>query len=356
MRFRLRALLILAGLWAARAALAQAGPPNQPDSTVDPRARSQIIQGIVTALNRSYIYPETAAKMGQHLEAQENAGAYANLSSAKAFAEKLTDDLQSVSHDKHLHVMYSFDPLPDFNAAQPSAADRDRMRKHAAEMNFGFERVERLSGNVGYLDLRGFMPLEVAKDTAVAAMEFLGHTDALIIDLRKNGGGGPDMVAFLCSYFFGSSRVHLNDLYWRERNKTDEFWTTPDVPGPKYLDKPVYLLTSSHTFSAAEEFTYDLQNQKRVIIVGETTGGGAHPGGPERLNDHFAVWIPRGRAINPVTKTDWEGVGIKPDIPTSAAEALKSAHVAALEAILTHTQDAHRKAELTNAIAEVKKQ
>ncbi len=336
-------------------AKAQLGPKDQPDGPVDQAARAQIVAGIAAALNRSYIYPETASKMGDRLLAQEKAGAYAQITSAKTFAQSLTSDLQSVSHDKHLHVMYSFEPLPDLNGHEPSAADRDRMRKQMAEINFGFERAERLSGNVGYLDLRGFVPLELGRETAIAAMHFLSNTDALLVDLRKNGGGSPDMVAFLCSYFFGDSRVHLNDLYWRERNKTDTWWTDPNVPGPKYLDKPVYLLTSHVTFSAAEEFVYDLQNQKRVTIVGEVTGGGAHPGGPVPLNAHFAVWVPEGRAINPVTKTDWEGVGVKPDVATDAAEALKTAHIAALQGILAHTQDPRRKAALSAAVAEIGK-
>jgi retinol-binding protein 3 len=335
--------------------LAQMIGEKQPDRLIDKAGGDQLIERIEAGLSKSYIYPAKAAEMGKYLENRRKSGVYEKITSSKEFAETLTNDLQSVSHDKHLRVFYSFDPLPEMHAGEPPAAERERMRQEMAQTNFGFERVEILDGNVGYLDLRGFVPLELAKEKAVAAMRLLSDTDALIIDLRRNGGGAPDMVAFVCSYFFGNQRVHLNDLYWRERNKTDEWWTTPDVPGPKYLDKPVYLLTSRRTFSAAEEFTYDLQNQKRVTIVGEPTGGGAHPGGPERLSEHFAVWIPRGRAINPVTKTDWEGTGVIPDVRTDQASALKTAHIAAVEEILAKTVDKQRQAALRDILAEIKK-
>ncbi|MBV9500753.1 MAG: S41 family peptidase [Acidobacteriaceae bacterium] len=325
---------------------------NQPDRPIGKTVRDQVIQDIVTDLDQSYIYPEVASAMGKHLLSRKAAGAYDAITSSREFAKVLTDDLQSISHDKHLRVFYSYDPLPPMTGG-PSAIDLQHMREEMARTNFGFERVEVLPGNVGYLDLRGFVPLELGKDKAVASMRFLSDTDALIIDLRKNGGGSPDMVAFLCSYFFGDRKVHLNDLYWRERNHTDEWWTTPDVPGPKYGNKPVYLLTSPFTFSAAEEFAYDLQNQKRVTIVGETTGGGAHPGGPARLNEHFGLGIPRGRAINPITKTDWEGVGAKPEIAVDSASALKTAQVAAVKQILSHTTDAHHREELKDVIAEI---
>lgn len=334
---------------------AQMNGEREPDRPIDKAGRDQLVERINADLNRSYIYPAKAAEMGKYLENRHKSGAYEKITSSKEFAETLTNDLQSVSHDRHLRVFYNFDPLPEMHGGEPPVAERERMRREMAQTNFGFERVEILDGNVGYLDLRGFVPLELAKEKAIAAMRLLSDTDALIIDLRKNGGGAPDMVAFVCSYFFGNQRVHLNDLYWRERNNTDEWWTTPDVPGPKYLDKPVYLLTSRRTFSAAEEFTYDLQNQKRVTIVGETTGGGAHPGGPERLNEHFVVWIPRGRAINPVTKTDWEGTGVIPDVKTDQASALKTAHMAAVEKILAKTTHKERQAALRDILAEIKK-
>jgi hypothetical protein len=253
-----------------------------------------------------------------------------NVTSARTLTETLTKHLQEVSHDKHLRVVYSHDPLP--RKRTPSAEERQRMRVMQGKNNFGFEKVERLEGNVGYLELHGFMDAEAAGDTAAAAMNFLAHTDALIIDLRQNGGGSPGMVALLCSYLFANERKHLNDLVWRgpEGERVEQWWTVPHVAGRHYANEDVYLLTSKRTFSAAEEFTYNLQALKRATVVGETTGGGAHPGGPRPINDHFVIWVPSGRAVNPITKTNWEGTGVKPDVLVPAELALKTAHLAAL--------------------------
>jgi retinol-binding protein 3 len=164
------------------------------------------------------------------------------------------------------------------------------------------------------------------------ASNFLANSDALILDLRKNGGGAPSMVALVCSYLFPAEPVvHLNDLYMRPENSTHQWWTLPYVPGKRFVRKPVYVLTSKRTFSAAEECTYNLQKLDRAIIVGETTGGGAHPGGPQPIVDKFVIWVPMGRAINPVSKTNWEGTGVKPDIEVPAELALKTAQIEALK-------------------------
>jgi C-terminal processing protease CtpA/Prc len=208
------------------------------------------------------------------------------------------------------------------------------MRQGSRKLNGGYRRVERLPGNVGYLQVDGFMHPDVAADPAAAAMNFLANTDALIIDLRRNGGGGPQSVALLCSYLFDEKPVHLNDLYWRKGDRTEEFWTLKELAGKRYLGRDVYLLTSHRTFSAAEEFAYDLQSLKRVTIVGETTGGGAHPGGGVPIGEHFMVFIPSGRAINPITKTNWEGTGVKPDVEATADKALETAHQLAVKKLL----------------------
>ena len=281
-------------------------------------------------LKEAYVFPDVAQKMEQAVQDRMARKEYDEITSAGRLAQLLTDHLQQVSHDKHLRVSYG--GPAGMPRGRPGPADREKMREFAAARNFGFEKVERLEGNIGYLDLRGFMPAEIAGETCAAAMTFLANCDALILDLRKNGGGSPAMVALVCSYLFPAEPVvHLNDLYMRPENSTHQWWTLPFVPGKRFLKKPVYVLTSQRTFSAAEECTYNLQQLHRATIVGETTGGGAHPGGPQPIVDKFVIWVPTGRAINPVSKANWEGTGVKPDIETPAELALKTAQRDALE-------------------------
>ncbi len=234
---------------------------------------------------------------------------YDGISSAKEFARILTAHLQDVGHDKHLVVLYSHEILPAVST--PSSEEQEKLRRFVLFNNFGFEKVERLSGNIGYLDPRIFVPPEESTETATAAMNFLANTSALIVDLRECTGGNSAMVAFLSSYFFDSQPVHLNDIYWRPTNSTFQSWTLRDVPGKRYGDKPVYILTSHKTLSAAEEFAYNLKNLKRATLVGEITGGGANPSEAHRINEHFMIGVPSGRAINPVSGTNWEGTGVK---------------------------------------------
>ena len=195
-----------------------------------------------------------------------------------------------------------------------------------------------LPGNVGYLKFNSFVDASMAGPTAVAAMNFLAHTDALIIDLRDNGGGSPSLIQLITSYFFEEPE-HLNSFYIREGDQTHQFWTLPYVPGKKMLNTDLYVLTSSRTFSGAEEFTYNLKNMKRATIVGETTGGGAHPVSPHIINDHFAINIPFGKAVNPITNSNWEGTGIEPHIKTSKADAYDKAYLLALEELIKKETD-----------------
>jgi C-terminal processing protease CtpA/Prc len=331
-------------------------PREQPDQTIDAAMRAEVIDGVLKKLNDAYVFPEVAKKMEQAVRDRAQKKEYDATTSASQFAQMLTMHLQEVSRDKHLRVNYSHDPIPPETARrEPSPEERERFLSFMRGVNFGFEKVERLSGNVGYLDLRGFMDAEQGGETVVAAMNFLANTDALIIDLRQNGGGSPAMVALISSYLFNQP-THLNDLYWREGDNTHQWWTAPYVPGKRYGKKEVYILTSKRTFSAAEEFTYNLKNLKRATIVGETTGGGAHPGGPSRINQHFAVWVPRGRAINPISKTNWEGTGVEPDLKVPAEEALKTAHLAAVNKLVETTSDQRRKDQLKGLVQTLQKE
>ena len=196
--------------------------------------------------------------------------------------------------------------------------------------NCTFSKLEIRNHNVGYIKFDAFPPPDVCGSTVVAAMNFLGHTEALIFDLRDNHGGDPSMVDFMVSYLFRDS-THINDLTSRADHDTHQYWTVPWVPGPRFVDQPVYVLTSHETFSGGEEFTFDLKTQKRATIVGETTGGGAHPVRGMSANDHFTIGVPFARPVNPVTKGDWEGKGVEPDVKASAADALSTAERLAAE-------------------------
>jgi C-terminal processing protease CtpA/Prc len=344
-------------LLSPRAGLAQV-PNNQPDMQLDAATRTAVIEGTLKYLNNYYVFPETAKKMEVAIRERLQKKEYDEITSAITLASKLTLHLQEVSHDKHLRVRYSHEAIPERrHDGEPTAEEREQFLTFLRQTNFGFEKLERLSGNIGYLDLRGFNPAEFGAETVVAAMNFVANTDSLIIDLRRNGGGDPAMVALISSYLFDSNPVHLNDLYWREGDSTRQWWTLPYVPGKRYgIKKDVYVLTSKYTFSAAEEFTYNLKNLKRATIIGETTGGGANPGGVRRINEHFMVFVPSGRAINPYSKTNWEGTGVTPDVNVPADQALKVAQVAALNKLIEKTSDAERKEQLKGALETAQKE
>lgn len=291
--------------------------------------------------------------MATQMRERASQHAYDSVTSATDFAAVVTAHLQAISHDKHLRLIFAAEGLPGPSAPGPDA--RARAVENSRLMNYGFERVERLPGNIGYLDLRGFDGFPEASDTAIAAMSFLANTDALIVDVRENGGGSPAMIGRICSYLFDEV-VHLNDIYWRESDRTEQFWTSPQVEGRRYGGrKPVYVLTSRRTFSAAEEFTYDLKALGRATIVGESTGGGAHPGGTRPITRDFAVWVPSGRAINPITKTNWEGTGVQPDVPVEARLARETAHLDALRK-LRSAATARQQEQLDRATALVQGQ
>lgn len=347
-------VLCLVGLSVATVSFAQ---PEQPDLTIDAATRTKVIDGILKRLNDSYVFPEVAKKMEQSIRERVDKKEYDQITSAKQFATKLTEDLQGVSKDKHLRVRYSSEAIPERGPRrEPTAAEREQRTRDLTYMNHGFAKVERLPGNIGYLEFLNFMDEELGADTVAAAMNFVNGTDALIIDMRRNGGGNPAMVALVCSYLFGPEPVHLNDLYWREGNRTDEFWTKKEVSGKRYLNKDVYVLTSKRTFSGAEEFSYNLKNLKRATIVGETTGGGAHPGGVFRVTEHFGMFVPTGRAISPITKTNWEGTGVTPDVSVSADQALVVARLMALKKSVTTMTNPDRKAGLNDEIQKLEKE
>ena len=347
-------LMCLFTLFAATFAAAQ---QEQQDLTIDATARTQVIDGLLKRLNESYVFPEVAKKMEQSIREKVDKKGYDQMTSAKQFATTLTDDLQAVSKDKHLRVRYSFEAIPERGPRrEPTAEEREQRQRDLTWLNHGFTKVERLRGNLGYIEFLNFADEELGADTVAATMNFVNGTDALIIDMRQNGGGNPAMVALVCSYLFGAEPVHLNDLYWREGNRTDEFWTRKELAGKRYLNKDVYVLTSKRTFSGAEEFTYNLKNLKRATIIGETTGGGAHPGGFSRISEHFGMFVPSGRAISPITKTNWEGTGVTPDISVPADQALLVARIMALKKSATTLKNPDFKSTVEDEIQKLEKE
>lgn len=317
---------------------------------LDSKAKSEIVKNITTLLNENYIYPDMAKEMGVFILIKLNNNDYESITDSRMFGEQLTRDLQSVSKDKHLRVMFSPEDADEIKNNSAGDNKQEEVNQKRAEQmkreNYGFKKAEVLAGNIGYIDLRMFAPSEYSKETITSVMGFLSNCDAMIIDLRRNGGGDPSGVQMICSYFFDSTPVHLNDLYFRPDNTTKEFWTLKEVEGKRMPDIDLYVLTSNVTFSGAEEFTYNLKNLKRATIVGETTGGGAHPGTVMGVNESFVMFVPNGRPINPITKTDWEGTGISPDIEVAPDKALETAMLSALEKLSAITADMEVKYKL----------
>ena len=305
------------------------GPNASASATrIDAATRARVIEGAIAQLDSFYVFPAAAKRMADTLHARLARGVYDRYDNGVTFAARLRDDLHEVMHDKHLGMNYSFRPIPvppSGAPRQPSPEDIARQRAQMDAENCGFRKAEVLEGNVGYLKFDFFASPDVCGATASAAMNFLAGTRALIIDLRENGGGSPPMVALVASYLL-PPHTHINDLWTRSPDSTEQFFTRDSVAGRHYgADKPVYVLTSHDTFSGGEEFTYDLKTQKRATIIGETTGGGAHPVRGRRIDDHFMIGVPFARAINPITHTNWEGAGVEPDIKVPADQALSKA-------------------------------
>ena len=301
------------------------------DPKIDAAERGRVIDGAIALLNEYYVFPETAKKMAEALRAHQKDGDYENVDHAEEFAQRLTADLRTVSHDKHLGLNFSPAPLPKEEPG-PNPDAEARRRTQLERNNCFFERVERLTPNIGYVKFNAFPDPAVCGPTASAAMNFLANVDAIIFDMRENGGGDPRMVQYVSSYLFDAS-THLNDLYNRKEDSTTQHWTLPYVPGKRLAGKPVFVLTSKRTFSGAEEFTYNLKELKRATVIGETTGGGAHPVAGHRIDNHFSIGVPFARAVNPISKTNWEGTGVEPDVKVPAADALEMAQKMAAEAI-----------------------
>ncbi|HET6180186.1 MAG TPA: S41 family peptidase [Candidatus Sulfotelmatobacter sp.] len=293
------------------------------DSKLDAALRHRVIDGAVTNLEKYYVYPESAKKMARALRAHESNGDDNDASDGKAFASLLTTQMQEVSHDQHVMLIYN-SVGPPGRTLGSTPEELARYQREMERTNCTFEKAAVLPHNIGYLKLNSFPDPSLCQPTATAAMASLNQADALIFDLRENHGGSPSMVALMASYLF-EHPTHLDDLYNRVENSTLQSWTLSPVPGNNLANKPVYVLTSASTFSGAEEFAYDLKLLKRATIVGETTAGAAHMVRRHRIDDHFSIGVPDTRPINPISNGDWEGKGVSPDVSVKAGDALTTA-------------------------------
>ena len=295
--------------------------------TLDDAARSKVIGQLGSLLSRFHVDSKIGKALGTALQKQAAHGDYQSQKYGDEFARRLTQDLREIGHDKHLEVRFSYfiqsAELPARNAVADS-----RLRAS----NCGFEKAEHLRPNIGYLKFNFFGDPDICAPTASAAMAFLADSDALVFDLRDNNGGMGGMSTFIVSYLF-AERTHLSDIFRRADNVTTEEWTLPYVPGRKFIEKPVYVLISKRTFSAGEGFAYLLKDLKRATLIGETTVGGSGTIEFKPVDEHFTLVVPTGRVIGPITKTNWAGTGVEPDVKVASEEALDVAVKLAAEEI-----------------------
>jgi tetratricopeptide (TPR) repeat protein len=298
------------------------GPAQERTTSLTREEITQAVDRVCQLLNRFYVLPDFAVKMEKHLRGRLRAGMFDQTADVDEFMEAMTRELRSVCPDKHLAIFRGVNP--DKQSTEERDLERLAGRFESKKRNFGLDKVEILDGNVGYMRIRSVMYSREAADVVTSTLKFLENTDALIFDLRENRGGDPAYMSYIFSYFFDRP-THINSIYWRDRDRTDEFWTKESVPGTKMVDVPLYVLVSGRTFSGAEEFAYDLQALKRAVVIGATSAGGANPASSWVVYKDLRISIPYGRAINPTTGTNWEGVGVKPDIETDADKALEAA-------------------------------
>jgi hypothetical protein len=319
------------GMLLAAALFAVDADAQTPLAAADRRA---VLQATADLIERRYVIEATARALAEQLRRDASVDRWRDTSDPEAFAAAITAHLRSAADDGHLGLSYRATPLPEERETAERTYTAEEMdRWYGAHLNYGFEQVRRLDGNVGYLDLRVFAPTATAGDVAAGVMTTLAQSAALIIDLRENGGGHGEMAHLLAAYLLDGSKP-MSGSYDRP-SETREWALTPAwVPGRRYgLARPVYLLVSNRTFSAAEGFAYDLQALRRVTVVGTRTGGGAHPFKYRRVHPHFVLSLAEGRSINPITGGNWQGTGVVPDVDVPAERALETALTLARDAI-----------------------
>ncbi|NKF52644.1 S41 family peptidase [Shewanella sp. WXL01] len=305
-------------------------------SAAECRDVSQIIS---KQLEDNYVIECTATTLAQLMRSQAFLSGCERQKSSEDIAEFMTLELNKIANDKHLSVVY--DPqwvseLKVYRSSEQSVAFADSREMETPTDNYGFKKVEMLDGNIGYLDIRVFSDSHLGGEILENSMKFLQHADGIIIDLRNNFGGSPFMVTSLASYFFDLDTVHLLTFESRTNGvltRTQD-WTSPYVPGPRFKDTPLYILTSSNSASAAESFSYAMKNLARATIVGEVTAGAAHARSAEIVNENYILTLPSSRPVDPRTNDNWERKGVKPNIETSSDNAFYVAYAEVLNTLI----------------------
>ena len=312
-----------------------------PAQNLTQAVKSEVVDSLSRSLIRNYVYLDTAIKMSTYIKKCLREGSYDRILNPKEFAQALTMDLRRIYNDAHLSI--TFDPqmlraLRDTSKTK-AAQRRQENFKESGRQNFGFKKMEILNGNIGYVSFDRFYGFnDLAKEVVNTVFSFFKNVDALIIDLRNNGGGSPDMDRYISSFFL-PPHTQLSGLYERRTNETETAFTYQPSVSVSFADKPLYILVNRRTFSAAEVFSYDLQNLHKATIIGEITGGGAHAVEPNGISNGFIGLIPFARAISPVTGTNFEGIGVKPDIKVSADSSLDAAILSYYDYQLANTED-----------------
>ena len=299
--------------------------------TLSPKTKREVIESLQEMVAQLYIFPEKGEEMADMLDKKRSQNAYARIKTPEAFAEQLTQDLQAVSKDFHLMIYSGPSTLDVYSDTKEIEYDDGYYLARDKRQNFGFLRTEILGGNIGYVRFDDFAEWEAGQKTVAAAFAFVQHTDALVIDLRQNTGGSPEMMAYIASYFFPKKpQTSFSSLYFRPSDTTVPLRSVKKLDGPRLEKMPLFFLIGANTASAAEGLAYDLQQLGRATLIGDTTRGGANPAQVYALPDGFRAMIPIGKAINPITQTNWEGTGVFPDQSVPAADALLAGHFAAL--------------------------
>jgi hypothetical protein len=319
---------------------------QQPPSLTDRAYKEGVLQKIVGLVESKYVLADKAKGFADEFKARCASGAYDSFTEAKEFAEKVTADLVAITHDKHLNFRVMV-PSDVGEKAAGSLHHPVRYFRLRAKENVGFYKLEWIEPRIGYVDLRRFYSFDQAKDMAVAAMKFMANAQAIIIDVRENGGGSGD---YLSSYFLPYP-TQLSGSFSRQTGTLTEFWTRRDIGLEPRLDVPLFILTGPNTFSVSESFAYDMQSRKRATLVGEPTKGGAHSVDIFGIDDQFEFYISTERAVSPVTGGNWEGTGVIPDIHVPAASALDAAVVEVKKAAETYGRG--QEAGLKKAVEEM---